>query len=80
MRASVQKWGNSLAIRIPRALAQDTRLSQGTEVEVTADHGRLVVVPLRQARYTLKRLLGAVTDQNRHSPIEWGKATGREEW
>ncbi|MBI4501564.1 MAG: AbrB/MazE/SpoVT family DNA-binding domain-containing protein [Gemmatimonadetes bacterium] len=80
MRASVQKWGNSLAIRIPKALADDARLGQGTEVEVTADRGRLVVAPIRQRRYTLRGLLGTVTAKNRHRHIEWGKTKGGEAW
>ncbi|MBI4502854.1 MAG: AbrB/MazE/SpoVT family DNA-binding domain-containing protein [Gemmatimonadetes bacterium] len=80
MRAAIQKWGNSLAIRIPKALAQDTRLGQGIEVEITIEDGRLVLEPVRTPRPTLKRLLAGITKGNRHGEVEWGDATGREAW
>jgi antitoxin MazE len=80
MRAAIQKWGNSLAIRIPKALAQDTHLGQGIEVEVTIEEGRLVLEPVRKRRHTLRRLLVGVTRKNRHAEVEWGDATGREAW
>lgn len=80
MRTSVRKWGNSLAIRIPKPLAEDTRLRQGVEVELTVERGRLVAVPLRQPRHTLHALLARVTPRNRHREIETGSPTGRELW
>ncbi len=80
MRASVQRWGNSLAIRIPKALAQDTRLGQGSEVEVTLERGRLVVAPVREPRYSLGRLLKGVTAKNRHREVESGRPVGAEAW
>ncbi len=80
MRTSVQKWGNSLAIRIPKPLAEDTRLQQGVEVELTVDRGRLVAAPVQQRRYTLDALLARVTPRNRHREIDTGSPVGRELW
>lgn len=80
MRTSVRKWGNSLAIRIPKPLAEDTRLRDGAEVELTVERGRLVAVPLREPRYTLQQLLARVTRNNRHREIETGTPIGREVW
>ena len=80
MRTSVQKWGNSLAIRIPKPLAEETRLEQGVQVDLTAERGRLVAVPLRPPRYTLDRLLAGITPRNRHKEIPTGHPVGREPW
>lgn len=80
MRTSVQKWGNSLAIRIPKPLAEDTRLQQGVEVELTVERGRLVAVPLHPPRHSLDALLAGVTPRNRHREIDPGSPIGRELW
>jgi antitoxin MazE len=79
MRVAVRKWGNSLAVRIPRAFAEDVRLTEGSEVDVKVERGRLVLVPLDPTA-TLADLLAAVTDANRHGEIEFGPAVGREVW
>lgn len=80
MRTSVQKWGNSLAIRIPKPLAEDSRLLHGTEVELTVERGRLVAKPLHRPRHTLDALLAGVTPRNRHREIDTGSPLGRELW
>lgn len=80
MRASVRKWGNSLALRIPSSVAEDSRISQGSVVELTVVRGRLVVSPLSAPRYTLKELLAGITKRNRHAETDTGSATGRESW
>lgn len=80
MRTSVQKWGNSLAIRIPRPLAEDTRLRQGVQIELTVERGRLVAAPVPQPRYSLPEMLARVTPRNRHREIETGSPVGREVW
>lgn len=80
MRASVQRWGNSLALRIPKAMAQDTRLTQGSEVELMVEKGRLVVAPVRQPHYVLDGLLKKVTPKNRHREVDLGGPVGREVW
>jgi len=80
MRASVRKWGNSLALRIPRSVAEDSRIKQGSVVELTVVKGRLVVSPLPAPRYTLKELLAGVTKANRHPETDTGSPVGRESW
>lgn len=80
MRASVRKWGNSLALRIPHSVAEDSRIRQGSIVELTVVRGRLVVSPLAGPRYTLKELLARVTKDNRHPETDTGSAAGRESW
>lgn len=80
MRARVQKWGNSLALRIPKSFATDTALHSGTEVDLTLEDGRLVITPLSEPRYSLSDLLAEVTPQNLHSEVDTGSSQGAEVW
>jgi antitoxin MazE len=78
MNATVQKWGNSLALRIPRSLAKDVHLHQGSVVEVAVLEGKMVVKPKGQHNYSLSQFLKAITKNNRHSEHDWGGAMGQE--
>lgn len=80
MRMLIQKWGNSLALRIPRAFAEEARLGQGTEVNVSLVDGKLVVAPAVEPSLTLADLLAEVTEDNLHREVDTGPATGREAW
>ncbi|MGA2175341.1 MAG: AbrB/MazE/SpoVT family DNA-binding domain-containing protein [Verrucomicrobiota bacterium] len=80
MKTAVQKWGNSLAIRIPRAFAQETRLDSGTEVDLRLKSGKLVVSRLSKKREGLRSLLDRVRKSNRHGETDWGGPMGREVW
>ncbi|MDE2293672.1 MAG: AbrB/MazE/SpoVT family DNA-binding domain-containing protein [Elusimicrobia bacterium] len=80
MEGSVQKWGNSLALRIPRALAEDARLREGSAVELEAVEGGLLVRPKRRGRVSLARLLKGVTPGNLHDEASWGGPRGKEAW
>jgi len=79
MNAKVQKWGNSLALRIPKALAEETRLSQGATVSIEVNKGRLVIEPEPVPRYSLSDLLKGVTSANRHEEISTGGPVGKEQ-
>ena len=80
MRARVQKWGNSLALRIPKAVAEDTGLEQGSEVEMSLEDGQIVVSPVQRPAFTLDSLLSGVTRKNRHTIQESGPPLGNEVW
>ena len=80
MRVRVQKWGNSLALRIPRSFAAETALDPGSEVDLTVEEGRLVVTPIEKQRYELAELLAEITDGNLHEEIDTGDAMGGEAW
>ena len=75
----VTRWGNSLAVRIPKALAEQTDLREGSEVELSVIDGALTVRP-RGPAYSLEQLLDQVTPQNRHDEIDWGEPQGKEAW
>lgn len=79
MRTRIQKWGNSLALRIPKSFAAEAHLQQDSQVEVSLVDGRLVVSPVEPA-FTLEHLLAGVTEQNLHREVDTGPATGNEVW
>jgi antitoxin MazE len=79
MSMRIARWGNSLAVRIPRALAEQARLAEGAEVELVVEEGRLSIRPRAQA-YDLGELVAAITPENRHEKVDWGEPEGREAW
>lgn len=80
MTTTVQKWGNSLALRIPQTVASEISLGEGHSVHLSVNRGRLVVVPATRKRYDLPRLVSGINAKNRHSETTIGKARGREVW
>ena len=80
MRAQVQKWGNSLALRIPKSLASEFGFESGSLVELTIEEGRLVVAPAFPWKVRLEELLGGITEANRHAEISTGSPVGNEFW
>ena len=80
MRTKVDKWGNSLGLRIPKSFAEEARIAEGSTVELTLDNGRLVVRAVPVARYTLEELMAGITDPNRHGEVNMGRAVGNEGW
>jgi antitoxin MazE len=79
MKTRVQKWGNSLAVRIPKAFAQEAGLLEDAPVDLSIIDGKLVVQPATGA-LKLADLLRGVTDQNLHGEWDTGRAAGREVW
>jgi antitoxin MazE len=75
----VARWGNSLAVRIPQALAEQAQLDEGTEVEVSLEGGSLSI-RRRPPRYTLDELVDQITPENRHEEADWGEPHGKEVW
>ena len=80
MHGKIQKWGNSLGLRIPKPFAEEVGFREQGEVELTLVKGALVVRPLRMPSFTLEGLLAEVTSENRHDEISTGAPIGREAW
>ncbi len=80
MRTRVQKWGNSLALRIPKSFATEVGLQRESSVEVSLVNGKLVITPVAKPKLTLKQLLAKVTKENLHHEADIGPATGNETW
>jgi antitoxin MazE len=79
MRTKVQKWGNSLAVRIPKPFAEDAGLEAESSVDLVVRGGSVVVTPVR-ARPRLAALLRRVRAANLHGEIDSGQPVGRESW
>ncbi len=79
MITRIQKWGNSLGLPIPKALAEDVHLAEGVQVDVSVENGRIVVVPIRKSDYDLNMLLDQVTPENVHEEVDFGRAVSRED-
>ena len=80
MITKIQKWGNSLAVRIPQAVAKETQLCLGETVKLASQDGQIVIIPVRQQRYKLEDLLKDVTPHNLHDEVSSGNAVGKEVW
>jgi len=79
MVTRVQRWGNSLALRIPHSFAVQAKVAEGTAVDIAVEHNRLVVKPV-QHQYRLRDLLKGIDRRNRHAEVGTGLAVGREIW
>jgi antitoxin MazE len=80
MRTRVQKWGNSLALRIPKSFATEVGLKHDSSVEVSLVGGKLIITPVMRPRLTLRQLLTQVTEDNMHHEVDTGPAMGSEAW
>lgn len=80
MQSKVQRWGNSLAVRIPKVFALDVGLEEDAAVELSVRDGDLVISPAEPDSLTLEGLLSKITDDNLHREVETGPAVGNEVW
>jgi len=80
MKTKVQKWGNSLAVRIPKAFAEEIGLEPQTAVDVSIEEGRLVVSRSQRISMKLEDLLQRITPDNLHRELDTGTAVGNEIW
>jgi len=80
MKTSIQKWGNSLAVRLPKPLMERMNIQQGTRVEISSDDESITIRPFPRAVYDLKTMLSGVTEGNVHDEVDWGEAEGSEPW
>lgn len=80
METRVQRWGNSLALRIPKPLADEVGLKDNSPVQLSLHDRQLVIIPLPKPTFNLEALLTQVTDDNRHAEVLTGQAVGGEAW
>lgn len=85
MKIEFLKWGNSLALLIPKAFAQEMGASVGKAANMEVRDGKLVVEVARpklrrRRRYTLEQLIAGTKPENRHSELEWEPPIGNEVW
>ena len=82
MKTQLAKWGNSLAVRIPKPLAEAATLRQGDQLEMAVEESGAITMrkPKRKRKATLQELLRAITPENVHEETDWGKPKGKETW
>ncbi len=80
MESRIQRWGNSLAVRIPKPLAVEIGLEDNSTVELSLENGKLVVAPVAHPGPSLTELLARVTTKNLHREVDAGPAQGDEAW
>ncbi len=80
MESKVQRWGNSLAVRIPKVFAEEAGLTEGTAIEVRLHRGGLLIEPSSVWNPTLDELVNGITADNRHDELDTGPAVGDEVW
>lgn len=80
MKVQIQKWGNSLALRIPKSFAVESKIKQGSTVEVSLESGKIIVFPLAEPEFSLDELLAEVTPENLHGENDTGVSVGKEIW
>lgn len=78
LQTRIQKWGNSLGVRIPRSLADEVGVGPGSEVSLSVLEGELIVKPAFPARFKLEDLLAGITPENLHSAVDTGEPVGVE--
>ena len=78
MKATIQKWGNSLGVRIPSIMAKSLMLQNGSEVELIEEADKIVIQPRRALR--LENLLNAIDETNIHDEVEANGPFGNEAW
>ena len=78
MRTKIQKWGNSLALRIPKAFALEAQLENNSIVEISLVDGQIVIKPISKKQLALEQLLTEATADNVHGEIDSGEAVGKE--
>jgi len=80
MLAKAQKWGNSLAVRLPKTLAEECGIEADSPVEIVREDNLIIIKPIRKKGISLDSLLAGVTRDNIHCEVSTGKPAGKEIW
>ncbi|MEK7066459.1 MAG: AbrB/MazE/SpoVT family DNA-binding domain-containing protein [Patescibacteria group bacterium] len=80
MTTKVQRWGNSLAVRLPRDIAMGLNLEAGSSVAISLRAKNIFITPAVKKELSLSELLRDIKPENIHKEISFGKPVGREVW
>ena len=78
LRASIGKWGNSAAVRLPATLMSQAKFSDSQAIDLILQDGRIILEPVKASELSLKELLAQITPKNIHSEVDFGQPAGRE--
>lgn len=79
MATKLQKWGNSLGVRLPKEVVKKAKLKDGKNVSIK-NIGNSIVITASSEEETFESLLSKITPQNRYEELDWGPAVGNEVW
>ena len=80
MQTKIKKWGNSLALRIPKSFALNAKLRQNELVDLSIDKDKIIITPIGEKEYSLDELLEGVSESNLHGEFDTGVPVGKEIW
>jgi antitoxin MazE len=80
METTVQKWGNSLAVRLSKHIVEESKIRAGSRVGIEVDEGKIVLEVKGRKQYSLRTLLAKVTRKNAHGELDLGRVEGKEVW
>ena len=80
METTIQKWGNSLAVRLPKAVAQKLALRPGTRVRVYEEKRGVIISSVPSKRLSLRERVNLIRPEHLHGETPWGKPRGKEVW
>ena len=80
MRSKVQLWGNSLALRIPKYIANQIKINNGSEIDVSLEEGKIIIKPIKDKQESLDKLLSKINKNNIHKEEGFGEPVGGEIW
>ncbi len=79
MTTTIQKWGNSCAVRLPHDILRKLDLKEGHAVEIREEaSGILSIIPVSQRAFSLAQMVARITKKNQHEINDWGKPVGKE--
>ncbi len=80
MVVKIKKWGNSLAVRLSKQLAESMSITEGSQVQIIAKGDAIIVKPVKDAAESFQVLVDQITPENRHDAVDWGEPVGKEIW
>ena len=80
MISKVIKWGNSLALRLPKAYTKELNLNENSPVEINSDKEKITITPVELKKYDSKELFSRISEENIHKEIETEIPQGKEIW
>lgn len=80
MNTTIQKWGNSQGIRLPKIILDDLNIHEGEEVEIFTENNSIIIKPASKKRKSIQELFDDYNDDYVPEEIDWGKPVGGEVW
>lgn len=80
METKIQKWGNSLGVRLPKSIATGQELEAGSVVKLSLLDKKIIIERVSKSTPTIKDLVSQITNSNLHAVVDWGKPRGKEIW